>query len=362
MTVGDFDGNSTPDLFTVGDEGEYRSWLNLTQPRTTHLQIVGPSSEVNLNTPFTITVTARNAAGEVDTNFAGTLSIRSSDPLATFIGSLNFTALDRGVKTIVVTARTLGVQTFSASLVGNSGISAGVAIQIADNTTSFVGPVFSIGTGSGAAIIGKPADFNRDGILDFAAVNHLANTITVFLGNGDGTHRQLTSYYSGGANPYGSDNGDLNGDGILDLVVTNTSSNNLNVFLGAGDGFFRQSTVLPLARAFDVKLADLDLDLISSPRNTTRHASRFSADLAMANSLNPSPMRRANSFTTSLLPIWMEMALWMSSYQSIIRKRSLFTTARKTPAANQTEPLNLLSVSRLLYLFGSPWATLTTMD
>jgi hypothetical protein len=81
-------------------------------------------------------------------------------------------------------------------------------------------------------------DFNRDGIPDLAVANSAeAGTVTVLLGNGDGTFT-LKSTSSVGFLPYSIAVGDFNGDGIPDLAVANLASGTVSVLLGNGDGTF----------------------------------------------------------------------------------------------------------------------------
>ena len=88
-------------------------------------------------------------------------------------------------------------------------------------------------------------DFNRDGIPDLAVVNHgadevgVANSLSVLLGNGDGTF-QAQSLYGVGWGPATVITADFNGDGKPDLAVANGESNVNEVFilLGNGDGSF----------------------------------------------------------------------------------------------------------------------------
>jgi uncharacterized repeat protein (TIGR01451 family) len=81
-------------------------------------------------------------------------------------------------------------------------------------------------------------DFNRDGKLDLAAINYPDNKLSVLLGNGDGTFQNYVQYPVG-LNPYGIEVADLNGDGILDLVTNNYNGNSVSVLLGKGDGTFK---------------------------------------------------------------------------------------------------------------------------
>jgi hypothetical protein len=82
------------------------------------------------------------------------------------------------------------------------------------------------------------ADFNGDGILDLAA-----NGIVVLLGKGDGTFGSETSYATG-LGPFHLLVADFNGDGKPDLITTNsycspTCTQSVSVLLGNGDGTFQ---------------------------------------------------------------------------------------------------------------------------
>jgi hypothetical protein len=84
------------------------------------------------------------------------------------------------------------------------------------------------------------ADFNGDGIPDLAVLGVNSGTITVFLGNGDGTFSAGLVQESGpNSDPTCFAVGDFNGDGIPDLAVGVYQS--INVFLGKGDGTFGPS-------------------------------------------------------------------------------------------------------------------------
>ncbi len=80
-------------------------------------------------------------------------------------------------------------------------------------------------------------DFNGDGFGDQAVTNPADNTISILLGDANGTLGAPTSIAILGM-PVNIAAGDLNGDQILDLVTVNASSNNTNVCLGSGTGTF----------------------------------------------------------------------------------------------------------------------------
>ena len=78
-------------------------------------------------------------------------------------------------------------------------------------------------------------DFDGDGDLDLATANYLPATVSVLLGNGDGTFQPRSDYASG----YGLRSlvaVDFNRDGALDLAAV---YGQVYVLLGNGDGTFQ---------------------------------------------------------------------------------------------------------------------------
>jgi hypothetical protein len=90
------------------------------------------------------------------------------------------------------------------------------------------------------------ADFNRDGRLDLATANVSDNTVSVLLGNANGTFQPASTSATDAA-PVSVAVGDFNADGKLDLATANSGSNDVSVLLGNGDGTFQAPTNINLA-------------------------------------------------------------------------------------------------------------------
>ena len=76
-------------------------------------------------------------------------------------------------------------------------------------------------------------DINRDGFQDLAVVNKGNDTVTVFLGYGDGT-AVASETYPVGAVPQSVAIGDFNGDGWPDLAVANSGDDTVTILRNRG--------------------------------------------------------------------------------------------------------------------------------
>ncbi len=110
------------------------------------------------------------------------------------------------------------------------------------------------------------ADFNGDGRPDLAVAGSPGGsaTVSVLLGNGDGTFRPAPSSpitLGSGVPTIGV--GDLNGDGRPDLVLGNAPFDAVSVLLAKEDGSFSEAPGSPFAvtgDAIDPTIADLNSD------------------------------------------------------------------------------------------------------
>ncbi len=120
-------------------------------------------------------------------------------------------------------------------------------------TIAFKPPVsYPVGANPMAVSVG---DFNGDGKLDLAVVNHgFSDTgddggVSILLGNGDGTF-QAARNFGAGKQTESIAIADFNSDGRLDIIAVSEFENVLNVLLGNGDGTFQPR--------FTVTIDDID--------------------------------------------------------------------------------------------------------
>ncbi|TVS21217.1 MAG: VCBS repeat-containing protein, partial [Planctomycetaceae bacterium] len=125
----------------------------------------------------------------------------------------------------------------------------GVLLGFGDGTfaspsTYLVGADHPVGANPRAVVV---ADVNGDGILDLISANYQDDTVSVLLGNGDGTFEGHETF-NVGKNPTSVAVADVNGDGVPDLVTANegvltnsftaNETSSVSVLLGRGDGTF----------------------------------------------------------------------------------------------------------------------------
>ncbi len=119
------------------------------------------------------------------------------------------------------------------------GVEGEVAVLLGNGDGTFQPQVnYTVGSGPDAIVAG---DFTGDGHLDLAVTNESSNTVSVLLGNGDGTFQPRVSY-AVGSQPRSIVAGDYGGNGHVDLAVTNGNGfgpGTVSVLLGNGDGTFQ---------------------------------------------------------------------------------------------------------------------------
>ena len=185
----------------------------------------------------------------------------SGNPLVCGPGSLTI-LLANGDGTFTPTPATvptghgpIALATGQFNLKGNADHTDLAVANEADNTVSIL---LSNGDGTFTQAPGSPitvgrnpssiavADFNGDGVPDLAITNETDNTMTILLGNGNGTFvPALGSPYATGNTPVSVVSADFNGDTFNDLAVVDFTDAAMAVFLGNGNGTFQAATAYP---------------------------------------------------------------------------------------------------------------------
>ena len=135
-------------------------------------------------------------------------------------------------------------------LVGNPLVAQNAAASFANQTT------FATGSDPVSETLG---DLNGDGKPDLVVANYTSNTVSVLLGNGNGTFQTQVTFATGSSRSVTL--GDLNGDGKPDLAVANLHDNTVSVLLGNGNGTFQtQTTFATSTNPYSVTMGDLNGD------------------------------------------------------------------------------------------------------
>ncbi len=113
-----------------------------------------------------------------------------------------------------------------------------VTVQLGNGDGTFQAATTTlIAAGFGPAEV-HAVSLRGNGTLDLIVGSYNHNEFAVLLGNGDGTFQNPVFYTAGSASsaPTSLTTGDFNDDGNLDVAVANNEDNTISIFLGTGSG------------------------------------------------------------------------------------------------------------------------------
>lgn len=206
--------------------------------------------------------------------------------------------------------------------------SAGVSVLLGTAKGTFQ-PAVNYPTGGGITDSIALADVDGNGTVDIVVTNQcsqglVCNTtgdhgsVSVLLGNGNGTFQTPVSYLTNGALTKSLVIKDLNGDGIPDLAVINTCANAtcaptpsgpLDIFWGNGDGTFQPPVSFATGNSggvfADVAAADLtgggrpDLVVVDGPPGASVLLNNYTR-VALTSSANPASLNENVTLTATV--------------------------------------------------------------
>jgi FG-GAP-like repeat len=145
---------------------------------------------------------------------------------------------------------------------GGSQSSGSTGAPKASNTLNFA-PRVDLDTGGSFPNSLATGDFNGDGFQDIAVCNENSDTISVFLGDGNGKFSSpiITTIQSSALNGGAIAAGDINEDGRTDLFLATNGGTQARIpLLSKGDGTFTQLPEIPSATFLRARLVDLNGD------------------------------------------------------------------------------------------------------
>jgi hypothetical protein len=103
-----------------------------------------------------------------------------------------------------------------------------------------------------------PLDLNQDGLTDLVTTNIASNTVSILVGNGDGTFRDQVQLHVC-QEPRSLAAGTFNADAYPDIVLACSGSDQISILFGRADGRFEEGPQYPVHRT-PIAVASDDLN------------------------------------------------------------------------------------------------------
>jgi hypothetical protein len=355
LAVSDYDGNAVSVLLGNGN-GTFQTPLN-----------TAPDSVIR---PNGITAADFNHDGKLDLAVA----VGGSGAVGILLGNGNGT-FQSALSAAVGTGQ-FGIAVADFNHDGNADLAVANYIAVnGGNTLSVLmgngngtfGPPVSYALGAQGLQV-KVADFNGDGQPDLAVTSGLGSSVKVLMGNGNGSFQAAASYPVPGS-PLGLAVGDVDGNGTADLVIANKSSG-VAILFGNGNGTFRaaQTIGISASSSYDVVLGDFNADgapdLAVSALNSNSVAVLLSQNILLSASasilVSPAPATHFGVSATTSLAAGSGFGVTVSAFDQFNNTATGFTgnvTLTSTDAGASTK---LPAASPLTSGVGIFSATLTT--
>jgi uncharacterized protein (DUF2141 family) len=267
VAIADLNGDGKLDL-AIADQGDGNVSVLLNAGDGTFL----PQSIYSVgNSPQSIVAVDVNGDGKADLVVAnsGLLTMTPSNTVSVLLGKGDGTFLpqmtyDTGMAPCSVAAADLNDDGKPDLVVANYGDDT-VSVLLGKGDGSFLSQEGPYPTGTGPSSVAV-ADLNGDGKPDLVVTSSGDSDVNVLLNAGDGTFALPdggTSFptYPTGRVPASVAIADLNGDGKPDLAVANAFDNTVSVLLGEGDGTFLPQLISPTGMTpSSIAVADLNGD------------------------------------------------------------------------------------------------------
>ncbi|CAM4908496.1 unnamed protein product [Rotaria socialis] len=246
IVVGDFNNDTELDMavanYGTNSVGVFFGYGNATfSSQTTY-------STGSLSFPMSVVVGDFNGDDKLDIAVAN--SVTDNVGVLFGLGNKNFTSLVTYPTGSSSNPKSIATGDFNNDnrldiVVANSGMD-NVAVILRYDAGFFEGQITYSTGGTSQPLSVATGDFNNDQRLDIVVANSWNYNLGIFLGYGNGTFSDQMTYPTGdGSLPQTVVIGDVNNDGHLDLIITNSLNGNVGIFLGHGDGTFSNQTTYP---------------------------------------------------------------------------------------------------------------------